>query len=160
MDSNIKGKECETMNNQSRNKWYYSNALLLLSLTLQLFVVAAPAGDIINQGYSSVAGSPQALTYLPLPVSDNEKIHYVTAFAGNETINESKSNLVIGRNTVGYKDLVLRFFKLLFSCTILGVLILCFGYVISKRKQNISILATSLGGRAPPNGLILQADFY
>jgi hypothetical protein len=119
-------------------------------------VITAPDIDPGDIGYSSVRGNAGAAGTIPIPVRNNTKSYFITTFAGNETINELETNLFLERYTLGSRGLVLRFYKILLPFAGFGVLELCIGYVISKKKQNKSILSAFLGGHAPPHGLLLS----
>lgn len=142
------------MNLLNKYRWKYCNALLILSLTLQMFIVITPEVTVVNSG-TSMIGNSGNVNYTPLPLKNNQRLYFITAFTGNESISEVESYLSIDRNSLGFRGFTLRFFKYLLPAAGLGVLVLCFGYVINKKEQHKSILTILLGGHAPPKHLPL-----
>lgn len=133
-----------------KSRWRYYNALLLVSLMLPMSIAAVL--DFAPDYSGSIAGAvaPGAKRDKPLSGGINEKVYFITNVIGNETIKELEANLLLERLSLTIRGQGLRFFKMLLPFGGFGVLILCIGYIIHKKKQNKSILSFMLGGHAPP----------
>jgi hypothetical protein len=140
------------MNIYHKNDWKHLNYILALIIISQMFTAVSPAASSQYSVVSYAYGRAGAVRNLPLPVNNGGRLYYLAPFTGNEPIVEIEMYQFFGRNSLGYGGFTLRFLNNLLSGIGLGVLILCFGYVINKKEQLKSILATKLGGHAPPLG--------
>jgi hypothetical protein len=133
-------------------KQFYSLALIVC-LVFQLCIVISPSVDEYNS--TPVINKLDYIIGLQTPLDNKQgRLYFLSVWSGNETLNEIETNLSIDRNSWNSSGLILRFFNTLLPYTGLGVMILCFGYVINKKEHKKSILSILLGGHAPPVSLL------
>lgn len=132
--------------------------LLTVCIIFLLFAVVVPSGKNNSPRISAVSRINR-IADIRDTTQRVGKTYFLTPLSGNEIISEIEVNLLTHRQVKDYRGFNFRFNKLLLPIVSLGVLVLCFGYVINKKDQDKSILATFLGGHAPPQGLPLSAVF-
>ena len=111
-----------------------------------------------NSRYGSVS-IPRVrsnLTEVQSSVMQAGKTSFFTEFNGNEILSDLEYKLTVNRNIQNLQNNMLRIFNLIIPFMGLGVLLYYYGYVIKKKKKIIPVMATSLGGHAPPQSLSIK----
>ena len=84
------------------------------------------------------------------PNSHLEGLYYLTVYGETDYFSDIEASLTISRKLSDYKSVIARIFNILLPVVCFGIMITYLGYMIRKKKQQISLMAISIGGHAPP----------
>lgn len=134
-----------------RKKTWWMLQFLPVSIVVVLITLSiAPNVYTYLSKYSSASHTVSSIVKKQLPVSQDGRFHFLTGYTENEMFYDIQVNLIITRSFRDFKSLAIRIFNILLPSVVFGVFIYCLGYFIRRKKQNISVMAISMGGHAPP----------
>ncbi|HWT75646.1 MAG TPA: hypothetical protein VN258_13150 [Mobilitalea sp.] len=136
-----------------------SRRLPLFIAVVLFYLAIVPSDNTHTDNYSSVTYKTNPIISTHISASQGERTHFLTVYSGNEMLNDIESNLMITRSFRDFKSIVIRFFNIILPFVDLGVLVYCLGYFIRKKNQDISVMAISIGGHAPPRILRISHAF-
>lgn len=135
---------------RSRNKSKYSNYIIILSLLSQLIFItnSSPLSYSLGQAREYKVFLLQNLS---LASKSSSIRYYLSAISEKESPTDIGPNqyfirrMTDDRGVIEYSNHINTFSLIGFS-----LIVLYFGYVISRKKWCRAIIATNLGGHAPP----------
>lgn len=126
--------------------------ILPIFIVLVLILQAEIPQEYIHTTKNKVmTATSEQLIKLEVINFQKERVKYLTAYIRNEILNDIEANLTITQIFRDYKTVIVKIFNIFLPLTSYGVFAYCLGYFILRRKQLISIMATFIGGHAPPN---------
>lgn len=136
--------------NIKKTKWIY-RVIPLYIVAILLCLAITPSENTYAKNYTTKSILMGTIVK-ELPSWQTVRIYSIVG-AGNETFNEIETYLTISKSFRDFKSTIYRIFNILLTTIEFGVFIYCLGYFIKKKKQHIPIMATSIGGHAPPKVL-------
>ncbi len=133
-------------------KYNIYQRLLPIFIVLVLILQAEIPQEYVHTNKNKViAAASEQLIKLEILNFQKERIKYLTTNIRNEILSDIEANLTITQIFRDYKTVIVKIFNIFLPLITYGVFAYCLGYFILRRKQLISIMATFIGGHAPPN---------
>lgn len=126
----------------------YIFPIILMTDLLYLTIVPAEDGKYDYDAKMSRDSDRKATT--DVFVRQLDRLYYFTGYGEKDYFNDIEATLTMIRNFGDYKSMIARNFNILLPVVCFGVIAYYLGYVIRKKKQQISLMAISIGGHAPP----------
>lgn len=129
----------------------YQRILPIFIVLVLILQTEIPQEHIHINRTKVITATSEQLIKLEVLNFQKERIKYLTNYIRNEILSDIEANLTITQIFKDYRTVIVKIFNIFLPLITYGVFAYCLGYFILRRKQLISIMATFIGGHAPPN---------
>lgn len=129
------------MSQRRKNTYLFTDTAVLLCIIFLVCFVSTPSISNISGRYS-VSGKISGVS--------GRKAYLTDDFTLNEIFNDIENTLTVNRNIQSFQNVILRIFNIVFPFAGFCLFVCYFGHFNRKKRQQKHILATSIGGHAPP----------
>ncbi len=134
----------------------YQRILPIFIVLVLILQTEIPQEYIHTNKTKVIAATSEQLIKLEVLNFQKERIKYLTNYIRNEILSDIEANLTITQIFRDYKTVIVKIFNIFLPLITYGVFAYCLGYFILRRKHLISIMATFIGGHAPPKRMIYK----
>ncbi|MFT4143522.1 MAG: hypothetical protein QM644_03625 [Mobilitalea sp.] len=129
----------------------YKSIMPIFIVMVLILQTEIPQEYIHTDKSKTMVAASEQLIKLEVLNFQKERLKYLTAYIRNEILSDIEANLTLTQVFRDYKTVIQKIFNIFLPLITYGVFAYCLGYFILRRKHQISIMATYIGGHAPPN---------
>ena len=150
-DQNFDGKGREHVRIYKKNAATFMQILLTLCAVFLLHIILSPLAYLQELTFQSRVTRSSSSAKQTSPIERFGESYIISDFAGNDILTDFENNHIINRNLGDFRRLLINVINtFMLPLVSFGVLLYCVYIINKKPKQQIPVMAISIGGHAPP----------